>query len=258
MGDAATYGGEVRRKGNKLSGSFELLAIGLALAFLVAYAIPILAPDSSASVKSICHVAVWVTWSLLAFEVGIRFWRSEIKGEFFKSHWLDVLAVALPILRPLRLLRLLVLLSALQRFVGKSLRGRVAIYVGGSIVLTSFVAALAVLDAERKSSHANIQTFGDALWWVMTTLSTVGYGDHYPVTTEGRLVAVALMVVGVALLGVVTASVATWLIQQVREIEHESDAIQRHDILALRNEVRQLRAEIQSGRTQGGTDQGSG
>ena len=257
MSRTATSDGELRRVGTKVAGSFEILAIALALIFLVAYAFPILEPDSSTSVKSICHVVVWVTWGLLAVEVGIRFWRSEIKAEFFKSHWLDVLAVVLPVLRPLRLLRLLVLLSALQRFVGQSLRGRVAIYVGGSIVLTSFVASLAVLDAERKNAHANIRTFGDALWWVMTTLSTVGYGDHYPVTTEGRLVAVALMVVGVALLGVVTASLATWLIQQVREIEDESDAVRRHDILALQDEVRQLREELQNSQKMGGIGQGT-
>ena len=85
-----------------------------------------------------------------------------------------------------------------------------------------FVASLAVLEVERESADGNIRTYGDAIWWVMTTLSTVGYGDHYPVTTTGRCIAVALMVVGVALLGVVTASLATWLIEQVREIEEES------------------------------------
>lgn len=237
-----------RVRGRNVARPLEMLAIALAVVFLVAYAVPILKPDSPASIKSICRVTVWVTWSLLAVEVVIRFWRAERKRDFFRSYWLDVLAVALPVLRPLRLLRLMVLLSSLQRFVGESLRGRVAIYVGGSIVLTSFVASLAVLDAERKNPHANIQSFGDAVWWAMTTLSTVGYGDHYPVTTEGRLVAVALMVIGVALLGVVTASLAAWLIEQVREIEDEAEAVQRRDILVLQDEVRQLRVELQRDR----------
>lgn len=226
------------------SDRLEIVAVVLALAFLGAYALPILQPDSSQAVKDLCRVVVWVTWVLLAVEVAIRFAGADSKVEFFKSRWLDVLAVALPVLRPLRLLRLLVVLSALQRFVGHSLRGRIAIYVTGSIALTSFVGALAVLDAERKNAGANILTFGDAIWWVMTTLSTVGYGDHYPVTTAGRCIAVALMVVGVALLGVVTASLAAWLIEQVREIEAESDAVQRQDILAVHDELRELRAEL--------------
>lgn len=222
----------------------ETLAVTFAMVFLVAYAVPILRPDSSERVMDVCRVVVWVTWALLAIEVGLRLWRAPSKVTFFRGHWLDVLAVALPVLRPLRLLRLLVVLSALQRFIGHSLRGRIAIYAGGSIALTAFVGALAVLDAERTSDDANITNFGDAFWWVMTTLSTVGYGDHYPVTTTGRCVAVALMVVGIALLGVVTATLASWLIEQVREIEAESEAAQRRDILALRQELREMRSEL--------------
>jgi voltage-gated potassium channel len=58
-------------------------------------------------------------------------------------------------------------------------------------------------------SHANIKTFGDALWWALSTMTTVGYGDRYPTTGEGRLVAGGLMLAGVALLGVITASLAS-------------------------------------------------
>ena len=132
--------------------------------------------------------------------------HAKSKLEFFKSRWLDVLAVALPVLRPLRLLRLVVVLSALQRFVGHSLRGRIAIYVDR--IDRAHVVRRRLGGPRRGAQErrdANITNFGDAIWWVMTTLSTVGYGDHYPVTTTGRCVAVALMVVGVALLGVVTA-----------------------------------------------------
>ena len=218
----------------------------LALVFLVAYAIPILRPDASETLRAVCRTTVWVTWALLAVEVAVRFILADSKRTFFRRHWLDVAAVVLPVLRPLRLLRLVLLVSFLQRHVGHSLIGRVGIYVGGAISLTSFVASLAVLEAERANPEGNIRTYGDSIWWVMTTLSTVGYGDHYPVTTEGRCIAVALMVVGVALLGVVTASLATWLIEQVREIEEESDALQRQDILALREEVSRLRLALEA------------
>jgi voltage-gated potassium channel len=57
------------------------------------------------------------------------------------------------------------------------------------------------------------------LWWALTTIATVGYGDRYPVTGQGRLVAAGLMVAGIAVLGVVTASIASWLIEKVREVE---------------------------------------
>lgn len=221
-------------------------AMVLAVVFLIAYAVPILQPDAPEALKSACRTTVWVTWVLLAIEVFIRFLYADVKTAFFRNHWLDVAAVALPVLRPLRLLRLVLLLSFLQRHVGGSLLGRVGLYAGGAIGLTSFVASLAVLETERATSDGNIRTYGDAIWWVTTTLSTVGYGDHYPVTTTGRCIAVALMVVGVALVGVVAASLATWLIQQVREVEEESDAWQRQDLLALREEVNRLRLALET------------
>ena len=77
--------------------------------------------------------------------------------------------------------------------------------------------ALAVLDAERDAPGANITTAGDALWWAATTVTTVGYGDRYPVTTTGRFVAVALMVVGIAVVSALTAVIASWLIDNVQD-----------------------------------------
>ena len=107
-----------------------------------------------------------------------------------------------------------------------------------------FVASLAVLDAERGADAATIRTFGDALWWATTTVTTVGYGDLFPVTTEGRWVAAGLMLAGIALIGVVTATVASWLLERVRDIEEESGAATQRDVVALAAEVAQLRAEL--------------
>jgi hypothetical protein len=73
-------------------------------------------------------------------------------------------------------------------------------------------------------------------------MSTVGYGDYYPVTVEGRLVAVGLMLAGVALLGVVTASIAAWLIETVREVETENQAATRTDLAQLHREPAELRS----------------
>ena len=102
--------------------------------------------------------------------------------------------------------------------------GQVSTYVVGVAVIAVGLGAIAVLDAEQDADGANITTFGDALWWAATTVTTVGYGDRFPVTTEGRLMAVALMVVGIAMVGAVTASVAAWMVSQVeRERTSEDD-----------------------------------
>ena len=85
-----------------------------------------------------------------------------------------------------------------------------------------------------------IRTFGDAWWWALTTMTTVGYGDMVPVTTTGRAVAAALMLGGIALLGTVTATLASWLSDRVRAEEASNDAVLL-ELQALRREIAALR-----------------
>ena len=176
-------------------------------------------------------------------------WSSPSGGCVLGHHLLDLAVIALPILRPLRLLRLVMLLKALNRGATNSLRGRIAVYVAGGTALLLFCGALAILDAERGHPGANIESFGDAAWWAVVTVSTVGYGDRYPVTAEGRAVALGLMLGGVALLGVVTASIASWLIARVQEVENVAEAATRADVAALAARVEELHrvlAELRS------------
>lgn len=194
-----------------------------ALVFLAVYAIPIIDPTLPPSVGYACYWLGWLTWVLFVFDYLVRLFLAENRPQYLLRHWLDLLIVALPLLRPLRLLRLLPLLSVLNRRASSLLRGRVAIYVVVGSSLIGFVAALAVLSAERGRPGANINNFGDAIWWAAETMTTVGYGDKYPVTALGRVIAVGLMVCGIALLGTVTATLASWLVEHVSAAE-ESDA----------------------------------
>ena len=86
------------------------------------------------------------------------------------------------------------------------------IYVIVSSALLVLTAGLAVLDAEQNAPGSNITNIGDALWWAFATITTVGYGDYYPVTILGRMIAAALMVAGVAMLRTVTATLASWFV----------------------------------------------
>jgi len=111
----------------------------------------------------------------------------------------------------------------------RSLHLRVMAAVTAAATAVLLVASWAIWLLERNAHGSNITSFPRALWWAMETITTVGYGDHHPVTTGGRVVAAGLMVVGLALVGVITATVVTWffaeleLVRDVRAIEQEEE-----------------------------------
>lgn len=197
----------------------EIPLLGLALAFLVAYAWQVLDTDAGPDLLRFLSLVSWLVWGLFALDLGVRLALAGDRRHYARRHWYDVALVVLPVLRPLRLLRLLALVRVLDRTAGGGLVGRATTYVVGTALLAVVLGSLAVLDAERDASDATITSLGDAVWWATTTVTTVGYGDRYPVTFEGRMVAVVLMLVGIATVGVITAALAAWLVSHVRETE---------------------------------------
>ena len=184
------------------------------------------------------------TWTVFLIDYVANLMLAPERWRWFRWHILDLLIVVLPLLRPLRLLRLLTLLSILQRTAGTAFRGRVVLYAAGASILLIFVAALAVLDVERSAPGANITTFGTALWWAFVTITTVGYGDFTPLTIVGRLIAGALMLGGIALLGVVTATIASWIVERVATKEEDAQAATRGEIRALELQVTRLQETL--------------
>lgn len=214
--------------------------MGTAIVFLAAYAWQVVGRIEGRGANWL-EAAMWVTWGVFALDYAANLWLAEDRRRWFVRNLHELLIVALPFFRPLRLLRLVTLLSVLHRTVGETLRGRVVTYVAASAALLVFVGALAVLDVEQSAPDAKILTFGDAVWWAVATITTVGYGDMYPVTALGRIVAAALMMSGIAVLGVVTASIASWLVQRVEESTGAAVKSAERPVIA---EVGELAAEV--------------
>ena len=192
----------------------------LALVFLSTYAWEVIAdlPDGESQVPETVLTIVWVAF-VIDYIVNLAL--APRRREWFVGHIWELAIVALPMLRPLRLLRLLSIVAMLHRTGLTAFRGRVAVYVVATTALLVLVAGIAVLDAEQNVEGANLTNIGDAWWWAFATITTVGYGDFFPITLAGRLVAVVLMGCGVALLGSVTALLASWLIEQVNSAKSQ-------------------------------------
>ncbi len=216
----------------------------IALVFLAAYSFEVLAAPSGRTALAI-GLVTRVCWAVFVIDYLARIWLADDRWRWFWRHLMDLLIVVLPVLRPLRLVRLVILMTVLQKAVGDAIRGRVVVYAVAGAVMLVYVASLAVLQAERVDPHANITSFGQALWWSITTITTVGYGDEYPVTTTGRVIAGLLMIGGIGLLGTITATIASWIVQRVAEEDTASQAATVAHIAELRDEIRALREQLQ-------------
>ncbi|MGB3827579.1 MAG: ion channel [Ornithinimicrobium sp.] len=213
----------------------------LAVIFLFAYAIPIVAPRAPLALREVCDVLQYLIWIIFAVDYAVRLFIAERKWHFVRHNLIDLAAVTLPALRPLRLV---VALALIQQQAGERLRGHVATYVTVGTILVVTISGLAVLDAERGVSGSNITTWQDAIWWALVTVTTVGYGDFSPVTLEGRMFAFGLMLSGIALLGVVTAGLSSWFLEKVADTTEKSQAATARDIAALAATITELRAEV--------------
>ncbi|MBN9645099.1 potassium channel family protein [Corynebacterium mendelii] len=196
----------------------------------------------------IAEIGMWVTWIIFVIDYVVRLILANPRGKWFLTHLHELLIVALPWFRPLRILRIVPILFLMQRFSAKNQRITVAIYTGAASLLMILVAALSMYDAEYGQPDSHITSFGDALWWSVVTVTTVGYGDITPVTQFGRGIGIFLMIGGIAVAGIVTATVAAWLVQQVED-HNSSDDLQQNlmlEIIALRREITSLRAEVEA------------
>jgi len=190
----------------------ELLTF-LAVAFLFAFSYPAFNVTISDSTNHYLSLIQWVCWFAFALDLIYGIWKAESKKEYLKRHPLELASVLLPFLRPLRLMRVISFGSLALQKVAIGRQFAITVKVAISAVFIAYIAAIQITISERTVEGSNIKTFSDGLWWAVTTVTTVGYGDRYPTTTEGRLLAVLLMITGISLVGVITASVAAWFVK---------------------------------------------
>ena len=148
---------------------------------------------------------IWVGWAGFALDLVIRWIIDDEPRTFARRHWLLILAVLVP---PLRIVLIGYVFVRMVQTPGR-LRSRLTSYALYLTVLVISFGSVAVLAAERDYPGSNIHTFGQASWWALVTIATVGYGDFVPVSEAGRWVGAAVILTGLATISIVTASIAS-------------------------------------------------
>jgi voltage-gated potassium channel len=184
----------------------------LSLIYTVTFAFPIYWYPVNSSVKSFCLFVNYLTWAVFAIDYLIQIWLAPYKKRYIKTHIFELILIAVPFFRPLRALRALVFTSQAGIRSKKALIKSIPVVMTGAAVIMIVIMGAAILDIERNAPGSNIHTPMDALWWGLVTITTIGYGDKFPVTTEGRLVAAVLIIFGVAMISTITASFAAWIL----------------------------------------------
>lgn len=194
--------------------------------FLVAYSWNILDESQSQTLKIILVCVLVAVWVFFFVDYLVRLILARHKRAFVRHNPIDLLSVFVPMARPFRLLTGLHKLQGLQGNSGSHLRRRIVIIASSFIVMFIYVISLAEFQAERYAHGSNIRSFGDAVWWACVTMATVGYGDYYPVTIPGRILAVILMIGGVAIVGTASATIVNYLNDRTQRVRQHDETLE--------------------------------
>ncbi|GII95617.1 potassium channel family protein [Sinosporangium siamense] len=191
--------------------------IVLSLLFLGAFTVIALAPGLPRVWHTVFRAVLLITWALFLVDFAVRFALAPRRGAYLAKQVLNLAILLIPPLAPLRVVGMLSRAGIAHRGRRLGVRAQTAWYAMLTTTLLGFSASLSALIFERNAPGSTITTFGDALWWTASTMTTTGYGDTYPVTWQGRLVGSVLMLSGIGLFGVVTASFTAWFVSRFDE-----------------------------------------
>jgi voltage-gated potassium channel len=178
---------------------------------------------------------------MFAVDFILKYAIASDKKGYIKEQWWQIIVIFFPFLRAIRIfLRIFVLSYRIRDNIRILLVERGLAILFAFMVVVALIFSIVILIIEKSSPHANITTIDKAIWWAFSTISTVGYGDAYPVTILGKVVAITLMFVGLGLVAVFTAQFAAMIIESDREINKE----EMQELTAIRKDLAQTKAEL--------------
>jgi len=243
---------QIRRR-EELDFGYELFiaAISILSVFnMVLSYIPGVDPDAI----RVVYIINLVLTLLFIYDFGLRFATAPSRSFYFIRNygWADLLAI-IPAFRIFRLFRIYKAYRIVQKHGGRQVliylsqnRAESALYILVLMVILIIEGgAFMVLQAERASDSANIQTASDAIWWAYVTITTVGYGDRFPVTTQGRLVGILVLTTGVAVFATFAGLISSKLLASPAKEEElpEELLLEKDQAAKYRAELKQLIGE---------------
>jgi voltage-gated potassium channel len=233
---------------------FQIFMLGLSVYAVAALLIDLVVKLPADASRMIQYFDL-VVCGIFLLDFVVQFHRAESKLRYMKTGWIDLLASipTVDLLRWGRLLRVLRILRVLRAIRGGykiwnllfANRGNATGSATITILLLLAFSTISILIVEQ-GPDVNIKTPEDALWWSFTTVTTVGYGDRYPTTTEGRMIAVVLMMAGIGLLGSFTALIASYFLGNQ---EAEDDAREQIEFRTLESKIDALEQSVAALRT---------
>ncbi|WP_070819574.1 potassium channel family protein [Rothia sp. HMSC064F07] len=206
--------------------------------YLLAFAAPIMSTRIQEPYDGYLNILQLILWGLFAADYCIRLYLAPRRLYFITHNLMNLAIVLLPAWRIVSFLAMIHLTTNRQY---KRL-SELAVKLFGYTAIFIIMFALAIYSVESSEPGAMIRDLPTAYWWTFTTLATVGYGDVYPVTGIGRVIAVVVMLYGVGMVAVATGALASWIIEKIGGREEQEYPATKADVDDLRQEISELRA----------------